>query len=72
MKGGIGRYMLLWVYSKAVTQSGHIGCRIVYLNPEDYAVDRYTKMGLAHIKSKHKQDIIFYDMNKCKKQLAQK
>ena len=68
-KHGIGRYMLLWVFLEAIKQSNHIGCRIVYLNPEDNTVGWYTRIGFAHIKLKHKQDIMFYDINRYKKEI---
>ena len=69
-KRGIGRYMLLWVFSKVTRQPNHIGCRIVYLNLEDSTIDKYTKIGFAHIKLKHKQDIMLHDINKYKKKLT--
>ena len=64
---GIGRHMISWVFSEALRQSDDIGCRIVYLNPENETVGWYTKLGFKHIKLKRRWDIMFYDLEAYKR-----
>ena len=60
---GIGQNMVDWVFSEAIRYAKDIGCRILYLNPEQGVESWYSKkMKFAHIKNKRKDDVMFYDL----------
>lgn len=60
---GVGQKMVDWVFSEAIRYAEDIGCRILYLNPEEGLETWYSeKMNFAHIKKKNNQDVIFYDL----------
>ena len=61
---GVGTYMISWVFSEAKRQQVDVGCRIVYLNPEEQSANWYAKMGFRRIEHERKQDIMFYDMHR--------
>ena len=66
---GVGRKMVDWVFAEAISYAENIGCRIVYLNPEEGVVTWYSeKLHFAHIPKKNNQDIMFYDLELYKKQ----
>ena len=59
----IGQKMVDWVFSEAIRHAKDIGCRILYLNPEQGVKTWYSKkMKFAHIKNKRKDDVMFYDL----------
>ena len=59
----IGQNMVNWVFSEAIHYAKYIGCRILYLNPEQGVEQWYSqKMKFIHIKNKHKDDVMFYDL----------
>ncbi|MHB8602097.1 MAG: GNAT family N-acetyltransferase [Nitrosotalea sp.] len=57
----VGRKMVDWVFSEAIRYTADIGCRILYLNPEQGVEGWYTKMGFAQIK-KRNSNIMFFDL----------
>ena len=59
----IGQKMVDWVFSEAIRYANDIGCRILYLNPEEGVKAWYSeKMKFAHIKKQKNQDVMFYDL----------
>ena len=60
---GIGQSMVDWVFSEAICYAKDIGCRILYLNPEQGVETWYSeKMKFVHITKRHKGDVMFYDL----------
>lgn len=58
----VGQKMVDWVFYESIRYAKDIGCRVLYLNPEDGVETWYLKMKFAYIKKKKNQDIMFYDL----------
>ena len=59
----VGQKMVDWVFSEAIRYANDIGCRILYLDPEEGVDTWYSeKMKFAQIKKKNNHNIMFYDL----------
>jgi len=65
-KHDVGQTMVEWVFSEAIRYSTDVGCRILYLNPEDGVDTWYSeKMKFVPIKNKHGKVVtMFHDLQK--------
>lgn len=59
---GIGHKMIDWVFSESIDYAKDVGCRILFLNPENGVEKWYTDMDFVQIKTK-KQNVMFYDLD---------
>ena len=47
---GVGRHMVRWILINAIESSRSVGCRLVFLQPEEDVVKFYEKMRFKHAK----------------------